>query len=81
MKKSMLSVRSLLFFFLIFAIEVSVALASGGSKVVEHSGGWAGYGTDILRVPSRRVTAIVHSNSSNSDVPDIAAEMVKIAGK
>ena len=52
-----------------------------GGKVLEHSGGWAGYGTDILRVPSRRVTAIVLSNSSNSDVPDIAVQMVKIAGK
>jgi len=52
-----------------------------GSKDVEHSGGWAGYVTDILRVPSRRVTAIVLSNSFNRDVPDIAWQMVKIAGK
>jgi CubicO group peptidase (beta-lactamase class C family) len=52
-----------------------------GDKDVEHSGGWAGYVTDILRVPSRRVTAIVLSNSSNGRVPEIAQRMVEIAGK
>lgn len=52
-----------------------------GDKDVEHSGGWAGYVTDILRVPSRRVTAIVLSNSSNERVPEIAERMVEIAGK
>jgi CubicO group peptidase (beta-lactamase class C family) len=50
-----------------------------GEKVVEHSGGWSGYATYILRVPSRRVTAIVLTNSSNGDVPDIAQQMVEIA--
>ena len=52
-----------------------------GEKDVEHSGGWAGYDTDILRVPSRRVTAIVLTNSSNDDVPEIAERMVEIAVK
>jgi D-alanyl-D-alanine carboxypeptidase len=51
-----------------------------GDKVVEHSGGWSGYSTDILRVPSRRVTAIVLANSSNDEVLDIAQEMVEIGG-
>jgi CubicO group peptidase (beta-lactamase class C family) len=50
-----------------------------GEKVVEHSGGWSGYATHILRVPGRRVTAIVLTNSSNDDVPDIAWEMAEIA--
>jgi CubicO group peptidase (beta-lactamase class C family) len=50
-----------------------------GEKDVEHSGGWSGYATHILRVPSRRVTAIVLTNSSNGDVPDIAQQMVEIA--
>jgi CubicO group peptidase (beta-lactamase class C family) len=50
-----------------------------GEKVVEHSGGWAGYATHILRVPSRRMTAVVLTNSSNDDVPDIAWEMAEIA--
>ena len=50
-----------------------------GEKVVEHSGGWSGYATHILRVPSRRVTAIVLTNSSNDDVPDIAWEMAENA--
>jgi CubicO group peptidase (beta-lactamase class C family) len=50
-----------------------------GAKDVEHPGGWSGYVTYILRVPSRRVTAIVLSNSSNEDVPGIAAEMAEMA--
>jgi CubicO group peptidase (beta-lactamase class C family) len=50
-----------------------------GEKDVEHSGGWAGYGTYILRVPSRRVTAIVLTNASNDDVPDLARQMVEIS--
>jgi CubicO group peptidase (beta-lactamase class C family) len=52
-----------------------------GEKDVEHSGGWAGYVTDILRVPSQRVTAIVLTNFSNDDVPEIAYQMAKIASK
>jgi len=50
-----------------------------GVKDVEHSGGWSGYATHILRVPTRQVTAIVLTNSSNGDVPDIAEQMAEIA--
>jgi CubicO group peptidase (beta-lactamase class C family) len=50
-----------------------------GSKDVEHSGGWAGYVTDILRVPGRYITAIVLSNSSNEKIPEIAEQMAEIA--
>lgn len=50
-----------------------------GEKDVEHAGGWAGYVTYILRVPSRRVTAIVLTNASNEDVPDIATQMAELA--
>jgi CubicO group peptidase (beta-lactamase class C family) len=50
-----------------------------GEKDMEHPGGWSGYVTYILRVPSRRLTAIVLSNSSNGDVPEIAQEMVEMA--
>src|SRR5579863_5210180 len=50
-----------------------------GEKVVEHSGGWSGYATHILRMPSRQVTAIVLTNSSNGDVPDIAQQIAEIA--
>jgi CubicO group peptidase (beta-lactamase class C family) len=50
-----------------------------GEKTVEHSGGWSGYATHIFRVPSRQVTAIVLTNSSNGDVPEIAAQMAEIA--
>jgi CubicO group peptidase (beta-lactamase class C family) len=50
-----------------------------GEKVVEHSGGWSGYATHIFRVPRRQITAIVLTNSSNGDVPDIAEQMAEIA--
>jgi CubicO group peptidase (beta-lactamase class C family) len=50
-----------------------------GEKTVEHNGGWSGYATYILRVPSRRLTAIVLMNSLNDDVPQIAQEMIEIA--
>jgi CubicO group peptidase (beta-lactamase class C family) len=50
-----------------------------GEKVVEHSGGWSGYNTHILRLPSRQLTVIVLTNSSNEDVPDIAEQMAEIA--
>ena len=50
-----------------------------GEKLVEHSGGWSGYATHILRIPSRRVTAIVLTNASNEDVPDIAWDMAEMS--
>jgi CubicO group peptidase (beta-lactamase class C family) len=50
-----------------------------GEKDVEHPGGWAGYATYILRVPSRRVTAIVLTNASNDDLAEIARQMAEIA--
>jgi CubicO group peptidase (beta-lactamase class C family) len=50
-----------------------------GEKTVEHSGGWSGYGTHILRVPSRRMTAIVLMNSQNDDAPLIARQMIELA--
>lgn len=50
-----------------------------GERTIEHSGGWSGYGTYILSVPSRRLTAIVLMNSLNDDVPQIAEEMIEIA--
>lgn len=52
-----------------------------GDKDEEHLGGWSGYITDILRVPSRQVTAIVLTNASNDEVLEIAEQMVEIAGK
>jgi CubicO group peptidase (beta-lactamase class C family) len=50
-----------------------------GEKDVEHPGGWAGYATYILRVPSRRVTAILLTNASNDDVAELARQMAEIA--
>jgi CubicO group peptidase (beta-lactamase class C family) len=52
-----------------------------GEKDVEHAGGWAGYTNYILRIPGRRITAIVLANASNDDVQDIATQMAEIAMK
>jgi CubicO group peptidase (beta-lactamase class C family) len=47
---------------------------------LEHGGDWSGYRTHIIRAPSRRVTAIVLTNSSNNDVSRIAHRIVELAG-
>lgn len=49
------------------------------AAVLEHGGDWSGYRTHIIRVPSRHVTAIVLTNSSNGDVVRIAHRMIEIA--
>jgi CubicO group peptidase (beta-lactamase class C family) len=54
--------------------------SENGATVLEHGGEWSGYRTDIIRVPSRQVTAIVLTNSSNNDVGQIAHRMIEIAG-
>lgn len=53
--------------------------SENGAVVLEHGGEWSGYRTHIVRVPSRRVTAIVLTNSSNDDVAQIAHGMIGIA--
>jgi CubicO group peptidase (beta-lactamase class C family) len=47
--------------------------------ILEHGGDWSGYRTHMVRVPSRQVTAIVLTNSSNDDVRGIAHRMIEIA--
>ncbi|HWF10181.1 MAG TPA: serine hydrolase domain-containing protein [Bryobacteraceae bacterium] len=54
--------------------------SENGAVVLEHGGDWSGYRTHIIRAPSRRVTAIVLTNSSNNDVARIAHRMIEIAG-
>ena len=49
------------------------------AAVLEHGGDWSGYRTHIIRVPSRHVTVIVLTNSSNGDVVRIAHRMIEIA--
>jgi len=55
--------------------------SDNGAAVLEHGGDWSGYRTHIIRVPSRQMTAIVLTNSSNDDVAQIAHGMIEIAGK
>jgi CubicO group peptidase (beta-lactamase class C family) len=55
--------------------------SDNGALAVEHGGDWSGYRTHIIREPSRRLAAIVLTNSSNDDVSRIAHRMVEIAGK
>ena len=50
-----------------------------GALVLEHGGEWSGYRTHIIRVPSRRITAIVLTNSSNQHVTSLAHQMIEIA--
>jgi len=52
-----------------------------GDKVVEHTGRSLGYSAYIMRVPSRRVTAILLSNFVNVDLLKIAPQMIEIASK
>jgi CubicO group peptidase (beta-lactamase class C family) len=52
-----------------------------GDPTVEHGGGWSGYRTYILRVPKRRLTAIVLTNSSNNEVGSLAHRMIETAVK
>jgi CubicO group peptidase (beta-lactamase class C family) len=54
--------------------------SENGGAVLEHGGDWSGYRTHIIRAPSRQVTAIVLTNSSNNDVAQIAHSMIDIAG-
>jgi len=49
------------------------------AAVLEHGGDWSGYRTHMIRVPSRQVTAIVLTNSSNNDVARIAHRIIEIA--
>lgn len=53
--------------------------SQNGAAVLEHGGAWSGYRTHIIRVPSRRLTAIVLTNSSNDGVGRIAHRMIEIA--
>jgi len=52
-----------------------------GDKVVEHTGRSLGYSAYIMRVPSRRVTAILLSNFVNAALLEIAPQMIEIASK
>lgn len=53
--------------------------SENGAPVLEHGGVWSGYRTHIVRVPSRKLTAIVLTNSSNNDVARLAHRMIEIA--
>ncbi len=53
--------------------------SENNAVVLEHGGEWSGYRTHMIREPSRRVTAIVLTNSSNDDVRQIAHRMIEIA--
>jgi CubicO group peptidase (beta-lactamase class C family) len=52
-----------------------------GNLTLEHAGVWSGYFNYIMRVPSRQITAVVLTNSSNDKMVAIAHKMIKLAGK
>jgi CubicO group peptidase (beta-lactamase class C family) len=51
-----------------------------GTLEVEHGGFWSGYRTYIVRIPPRRLTAIVLMNSADDQVGVIAHQMIDAAG-
>lgn len=55
--------------------------SENNAVALEHGGDWSGYRTHMVRAPSRHVTAIVLTNSSNNDVGQIAHGMIEMAGK
>jgi len=52
-----------------------------GTLEVEHGGSWSGYRSYIVRIPPRRLTAIVLMNSADDLVGLIAHQMIDAAGK
>jgi CubicO group peptidase (beta-lactamase class C family) len=52
-----------------------------GTLEVEHGGFWSGYRSYVVRIPPRRLTAIVLMNSADDRVGVIAHQMIDAAGK
>jgi CubicO group peptidase (beta-lactamase class C family) len=52
-----------------------------GTLEVEHGGFWSGYRSYILRIPPRRLTAIVLMNSADDQVGLIAHQIIDAAGR
>jgi hypothetical protein len=50
----------------------------GGLTAVSHGGGWAGYRSDMLRFPERRLTAIVLSNRADTQASAMAEAVAQI---
>jgi len=52
-----------------------------GALELEHGGSWSGYRSYIVRIPPRRITAIVLMNSADDQVGAITHQMVDAAGR
>jgi CubicO group peptidase (beta-lactamase class C family) len=52
-----------------------------GTLELEHGGSWSGYRSYIVRIPPRRMTAIVLMNSANDQFGAIAHQMIDVAGR
>jgi CubicO group peptidase (beta-lactamase class C family) len=50
----------------------------GGLDVVAHSGGWAGFRTDIMRFPNERFTVVVLANWTHFRPADISRMIARI---
>ncbi|WP_413511753.1 serine hydrolase domain-containing protein [Myroides odoratus] len=48
-----------------------------GLDVLEHSGGWMSYNCNFIRIPSKKVTIAVLSNSANIDAVEISQAMAQ----
>ena len=60
---------------------IRLPTSQDGNLEMEHGGFWAGYRSYIIRVPARRVTAIVLMNSAYDEVGVIAHQMIDVAGR
>jgi CubicO group peptidase (beta-lactamase class C family) len=49
-----------------------------GMDVVAHSGGWAGFRTDIMRLPNERFTVVVLANWAHFRPADISRKIARI---
>lgn len=48
-----------------------------GLDALEHSGGWMSYNCNLIRIPSKKLTIVVLSNSANIDAVEISYQLAK----
>nr|WP_295867831.1 serine hydrolase domain-containing protein [uncultured Chitinophaga sp.] len=50
----------------------------GDTPILEHSGGWASYSTNFIRIPGSKLTIAVLSNSARMDAVAVSYEIAEI---
>jgi hypothetical protein len=49
-----------------------------GTKMVGHAGGWAGYTSDTIRFPDRKVAVVLLANTSDLDAVQLSRQVAEI---